>query len=55
MQTNENFEFTLVRKGNSGAAVQDQMEEVEMQFQEWLQCERDKVHAAEYSGPERSQ
>ena len=33
---NENFEFTSVGEENSGASVQDQTEEVEMQFKELL-------------------
>ena len=44
---NENFEFTLVGEGNSGASVQDQTEEVEMQFEEWLQREKDKARSSE--------
>ena len=44
---NENFEFTLVGEGNSGASVQDQTEEVELQFEEWLQREKDKARSSE--------
>ena len=51
---NENFEFTFVGEGNSDASAQDQMEDEEMQVEEWLQREKDKVHAAARSGAERS-